>query len=226
MTERVGEDLRECIVRAEAFASVPLDCRAVWYDLVAGNSKIVDAFFSTDRCYLVLTSAQAVPPAKERRTLDLRVLERLATGTPQKVVSADLGISASSVTTSASHYLNFLGICCRPSKIPVLLVMLACASATGRALRDARMSVVELDGKRFHGISSPRPELTTAHVLSKAQLEAVSLLIEGRPHAQIAEARRTSMRTVANQLASAYQRLGVSGRGELMRALALRSQAT
>lgn len=225
MIAEAQERLRVCVLNAEATGFAPCDCRKVWSELVTGNSKVVDAFFGADRCYLVLGAGQLDGPQQNPKSRDLRVFEQVAAGTPQKVVSLDWGISASSVTTIAKHYLAFLGICCSPSRMPSPLVMLMCASSAGRPLRGARSSSVVLDGQCYQTISVPRPELTVADQLSRAQLEAVGLLLEGRPHAQIARARRTSPRTVANQLASAFQRLGVSGRGQLMHALALRCQA-
>jgi DNA-binding NarL/FixJ family response regulator len=41
-------------------------------------------------------------------------------------------------------------------------------------------------------------------------------LLEGSSHAQISSERGTSARTVANQLATAFRKLGVSGRGQLV----------
>jgi len=48
------------------------------------------------------------------------------------------------------------------------------------------------------------------------------LLIEGKSYQDMAKLRDTSKRTVANQLASAFHRLGISGRAELLCLLAKR----
>jgi DNA-binding CsgD family transcriptional regulator len=220
------EELRQCVLRAPGSPFRQADCRAVWADLIAGNCKVVDAFFSPERCYLVVADDSVPSPRHGSRARDVRVLEQVASGMPQKVVSLEHGISPSMVTFIVSHYLQFLGLCCQPSQIPLALCMLVCATVEGRTLRDAQSSVIEFDGKCHRAISAPRPEQAVAQMLSPAQLETVRLLLEGRRHAQIATARRTSRRTVANQLGSAFQRLGVSGRSELMRSLALRSQVT
>jgi DNA-binding NarL/FixJ family response regulator len=51
--------------------------------------------------------------------------------------------------------------------------------------------------------------------LTSAERQVVSGVLNGRTNAAIAMARRTSSRTVANQLAAIYRKLGVSSRWEL-----------
>jgi DNA-binding CsgD family transcriptional regulator len=51
--------------------------------------------------------------------------------------------------------------------------------------------------------------------LTPAEREVVTGLLQGRTYAEIAGARGTSARTIANQVASAFRRLGVRSRGEL-----------
>ena len=57
--------------------------------------------------------------------------------------------------------------------------------------------------------------------LTDAETNIVELLFEGFSNAEIAEARGTSTRTVANQLAALYRKLGVTSRSELVARLAL-----
>src|SRR5262245_50259691 len=51
--------------------------------------------------------------------------------------------------------------------------------------------------------------------LPAAEADVVRAAVAGSTNADIARRRGTSVRTVANQLASAFRRLGVSGRAEL-----------
>lgn len=51
--------------------------------------------------------------------------------------------------------------------------------------------------------------------LSAAELEVALAVTRGESNAEIARARRASPRTIANQLASAYRKLGLTGRSEL-----------
>jgi DNA-binding CsgD family transcriptional regulator len=73
-------------------------------------------------------------------------------------------------------------------------------------------------------ISVPTPGETFRDRISSAELDVVQLSIQGEPHSSVARLRGTSVRTVANQLASAFAKLKVSGRSEV-RALAIREQA-
>lgn len=51
--------------------------------------------------------------------------------------------------------------------------------------------------------------------LTAAEEEVVELVLEGLSNAQIAQRRGTRERTVANQLASIFRKVGVSSRSEL-----------
>lgn len=51
--------------------------------------------------------------------------------------------------------------------------------------------------------------------LSSSERVVVALALEGKSNVEIGRARDTSARTVANQLASAFRKLGVSSRREL-----------
>ena len=62
--------------------------------------------------------------------------------------------------------------------------------------------------------------------LATSQRDVASQFLEGATYAQIAERRRTSVRTVANQVSSVFRAFGVTGRFELIRALSERSAAT
>ncbi len=51
--------------------------------------------------------------------------------------------------------------------------------------------------------------------LSPAEREVVALLLQGRDNASIARLRGTAVRTIANQVASIFAKLGVRSRSEL-----------
>lgn len=52
--------------------------------------------------------------------------------------------------------------------------------------------------------------------LTSSEREVVTLILAGMSSQQIAERRRRSYRTVANQLAAVYRKLQVAGRAELV----------
>jgi DNA-binding CsgD family transcriptional regulator len=61
----------------------------------------------------------------------------------------------------------------------------------------------------------PSPETILASRLTSAERQVAALVLDGLSTAEIAELRRSAYRTVANQLASIYEKLGVGSRVEL-----------
>ena len=80
-----------------------------------------------------------------------------------------------------------------------------------------------IDPARVDGqlVGSPRliscalPGASLAARLTPSERSVANLMIEGKTHVEIAADRGTTLRTTANQLASIFAKLGVSGRGEL-----------
>jgi|GEM_PF-4376274 len=81
-----------------------------------------------------------------------------------------------------------------------------------------RVTSCTIDGKSYVLMSHPIPlELPrSCGALSEAERDVVSRVLEGWTQAQIAAYRKTSPRTIAKQLVSAYRRLGVSSRAQLV----------
>lgn len=67
---------------------------------------------------------------------------------------------------------------------------------------------------RFAVASEPAPARAEP-TLTTAEREVMALLLEGRSNAQIAKARKTAVRTVANQVASLFRKYGVGSRAAL-----------
>jgi DNA-binding CsgD family transcriptional regulator len=64
-------------------------------------------------------------------------------------------------------------------------------------------------------VQSPLDE-KSARLLTKAEKAVIELVLRGLSNAAIAKGRDGSARTVANHLASAYKKLGVGSRRELV----------
>jgi DNA-binding CsgD family transcriptional regulator len=69
-------------------------------------------------------------------------------------------------------------------------------------------------GYRYLVIETARPAAQTT--LTEAERAVVSGVLRGLSNAQIAATRGASVRTVANQLASVFRKLGVRSRHELI----------
>lgn len=74
----------------------------------------------------------------------------------------------------------------------------------------------ELEGEEFALLEWPVRARAGVAALTPAQREVLALAVEGLSNAEIARRRRRSPRTVANQLAALFRRLGVRSRFELI----------
>jgi len=187
----------------------------IWRELLNGQARIVDQFFCRERAFLVFLHQEGPQPSPSMRR-NLTLLSRVLGGTDQKVVALDEGLAVSTVTSALRRGIQFVGLDCRPSRVPFLLVMLARAARQSLAIAQGRAVSLVFEGNSYYVLSAPVPDWGFPGVLSPAVRAVVRLRVEGRSHAEIAQRRHTSRRTVANQLAAAFQRLGVSGRSDLM----------
>jgi DNA-binding NarL/FixJ family response regulator len=189
----------------------------VWLQLVEGTSSVVESFFGPARCYVVLAKNERSTQRLSGQRLE--ILERVLSGQCQKNVAIDLGLSAATIATAARQALALIGVATTASRVHPFL-MLAAKSARERDLqRVASFSFVDSAGPELRCLSLPRPEQAMLSVLTPAEFEVMRFLVEGHSHREIANLRRTSTRTVANQLASVFRRQAVSGRSELIHSL-------
>lgn len=190
----------------------------VWEALVQGLYRVKDTFTSESGCYLVLSTA--APPVAPLRPVERRILERILRGDCQKHVAIDCELSTSTIATMAKHALGVLGVSSQPSRAPLAMVLLAQAERADRepAVEAKKATFRHLE-RRLVVVEMRRPDRSLASVLPPAEVAVVRARIEGCPHKVIADARHTSQRTIANQLASASRRLGASGRLETINRL-------
>jgi DNA-binding NarL/FixJ family response regulator len=195
-----------------------IDLALMWRDLMRGTQRVSDAFFSEERCYLVLAPAldgeQA--PVTGRR---LEILESVLGGLRQKNVALELVLAPSTIALNSRLALQSLGVVDKPSRVHPLL-MLAARAAVERAQVLARCSTIHApESGSLRVVSMPRPDLALEKVLPGAELAVIRSLVEGRTYRDIARQRGTSTRTVANQISAVFRRLHVSGRNELVQRL-------
>ncbi len=83
-----------------------------------------------------------------------------------------------------------------------------------------RASRIRVAGEDLAVFSFPIPAPVLPSGLSSAERAVALGLLEGQSNAEIAKARRTSVRTIANQVSSLFKKLGVQSRSQLVTALA------
>jgi DNA-binding NarL/FixJ family response regulator len=209
--------VRERAIRSGAEGE-PVELAVVWRGLCLGTARLVDAFHTDERCFLLL--APSTPNHKHLplpgQNVDL--LERVLSGSGSKVVAIELGASASTVSFRLQQSARKLGLGFRVSNMPPLLMMAAHAARRGVRIEGCR-SKLSWRGQSLVVISAARPDRSLAECVSAAEYAVTQLLVEGHPYSEIAARRGTSTRTVANQLSAVFRKLEVSGRSQLMTAL-------
>jgi DNA-binding CsgD family transcriptional regulator len=198
-----------------------LELATLWRELMNGKWFARSGFCSETECFLVLEQRQKGARTPARRVVAM--LEQVLTGDSQKALAIDASLSRSTVATRCASCLRGIGKEHTLSCVPTLIVVAAHA-ARGMSLGSATMrQIVDSKSERWL-VSYERPDGVLRAALSDAERQVTRLLVEGRTHTQIATIRKTSPRTIANQLGSAFRKLGVSGRTALISQL-LQSKA-
>ncbi len=157
---------------------------------------------------------ERLPPICTARNFAL--FTRVLLGEPQKHVAFDFEMSASNVATIAAQLAAAMGFDDGVRELPLLLIMAIHASAHDEPRASAKRANVVHDGVEYRVLSVPRPDPSGWAGLSRAECAVVSLLFDRFQNADIALARRTSPRTIANQLRSIMQKVGARGRTEII----------
>lgn len=206
---------------AERADSSSVDWLELWSSLRRRETQVVETFTTQDRYYVVLERRDLEPVSGRFCVVQARprLLEQWLGGSSPKVLSIDLGMSVSSVSSELKRELAMLGVACLPSQVPAAIGLLA-GAGLGRSPRDAgRSTRFVFQGRDYVVASVARPEALLVDRLSPAEYITLCLLAEGASYASIARRRHVTRRTVANQVASLFRRLGVSGRLDLQRLL-------
>ncbi len=93
------------------------------------------------------------------------------------------------------------------------------ARATGREVPGPEASRIVVGEQELALLTFPIRPATLPETFSAAEREIALAVLEGRSNASIAAERRTSVRTVANQIGAMFRKLGVHSRPEFVVAL-------
>lgn len=189
----------------------------IWSRLIRHQLEIVQTFATERREYMILRERVGGPAPLSGR--NLAIVEKVLVGVGRKVLSHDLGLASSTIAQILRSALSDMGLDCSPARAPSLLVKLA-HEARGLATTATLMAAELIGPTMRYWVLSDEIESPLLRKLSPAERAVLSQLLCGRSYADIAARRRTSYRTVANQVASGCQRLGVSGRFDLLKRVA------
>jgi len=201
-----------------------LDLGTLWSDLKRLKWFVSAGFCSSTHCFLVLERHRAELPVTRAVARALTTLERVLTGESPKVLAYEESVSTSTVAARCGVGLQSIAAETTVSAAPVL-ILLAAHSARGIKLGSALVRpITGAEGERWL-VRYERTDREFKAALSEAECEVVRLLVEGRSHAQMSRIRNRSERTIANQLGSAFRKLGASGRTALVAQLLRQCQS-
>ncbi len=155
-----------------------------------------------------MIAAENAPTAPDPRSLapeERPVLHYVAMGHANKLIAYELGVPPRTVATRIAAIRRKLGLRSRVEIVDryTALVQMEFARVASSA------------GAAVYAGSAPRPGPADAG-LTPAEREVTRLARRGLSNKQIAAQRACAPRTVANLLAAAFKKLGVSSRAELV----------
>jgi len=193
--------------RARAERADPDRVLGAWQALVVGRYSLVDRFQSGGRRYTV--AFENPPGVRDPRGLspaEAAVASWARHGHSQKLIAYEMGLSVGTISGLFHRIFRKLGVNSRVE----LVERLSVPSAVSR---------VAIGGEDlFLFESAHRPGLLLG--LTPAEREVARLAVLGVSTPLIARDRGVSARTVTNQLASVFRKLGVQSRTELATRLA------
>ncbi len=216
-------DVRNEAMQSDALSDAQVPLALVWEALKAGVCRVVDAFFTSTRCYVTTAAVACHRPALDGRRLE--ILERILSGAVQTTVAFEMSLAPSTIALKARLGLRSIGVTSKPSRVHPLLLLAARAGRTCDMSIMGTASVVFGSHVALRTIALPRPDAALETLLPPAELAVVRGLVEGRSYEEIALQRGTSQRTIANQIAAVFRRKQVSGRNDLVHHLFSESAA-
>lgn len=173
--------------------------------LVAGDWTIIDVHRNNTELQVLLRSGATLISGREQE-----VLESVLSGVPDRELSRRMGITRQCVCGHLGNGLSKLGVSSRFTALEAWRALLEAEKGrAGRALL-AEVSFGEETLLSLRTPIPPRPELEVR--LSSAETDVAWMVCDGMSNRDIAFQRGTAERTVANQVASIFSKLGVSRR--------------
>jgi len=180
--------------------------RALWPHLVAGRWSLIDDDDDREpRRILVVRHRPHERPHMKLTAAEARTLELSIGGESMKRAGGELGSTKSTVYRALDRALAKLGA---RSVAEVVALVRGFPRATMTKLRCGPDTVLSL--------RLPQSVSLSDTPLTAAERAIVPMLLASESYDEIARRRRTSRRTVANQVASIYRKLEVTSRLELV----------
>jgi DNA-binding CsgD family transcriptional regulator len=207
-----------CLQNADFWEPIrEVDASAAWSELWNGEWKILDHVTGTPCHTMVCGLAPQGSATPLLSRVEIRLALGRARGVPMKALAADSGRSTATVRNTLASVRDKLKLRCeaqlvllfggtnRDDWIPPPPGLEATIAGCG-------------PGERLL-LHYPRPPWRLPPTLSGAERTVVRDILDGATQRDVARSRGTSQRTVANQMASVFRKIGVGSRVELFAAL-------
>lgn len=212
------EQLRLLFAHANAAPLAIPDSRDLWQSLAERRLSTVMSFVHEEHAHLVLVETRLAAERSGATPRYWPLFESVLLGTGRKVLCFDRNLNSSTLAQGLRQILAGIGLNCSLARVPLVLVLLAHVAA-GSSTQELRVARTELHNRNYLTLSA-RLYSKAWDGLSASERKVLELRAMGNSYADIARERKTSCRTVANQVAAATHRLGVSGRLDLVRSMA------
>jgi DNA-binding NarL/FixJ family response regulator len=195
-----------------------VDARAAWSGLWNGEWTILDHVTGAPSHTIVCEGAPRGPTTRLLSRSEIRLALGRARGVPMKALAADSNRSTATVRTTLATVKDKLKLRCEAQ-----LVLLFGGGAynddfipppSGLEAKIAGRGAAERLLLHY-----PCPPWRLPPTLSASERTVVRNILDGASQRDVARARGTSQRTVANQMASVFRKVGVGSRVELFAAL-------
>ncbi len=185
----------------------------LWGEFASGGWHLVArADVGERRTLLVAKDRASAPTVKRLNERELCAMQLAIMGHSTKYIAYEIGVAVSTASVLVASVIRKLGLQSRVELVEIF----------GPAWRvspiDIRADTCELAELAYVRFDVPRRMLEPPSCLTLAERDVVRGVLSARSNAEIARSRRTSVRTVANQLRAVYQKLGISGRSQLLTA--------
>lgn len=206
LPKTVLQRLREHVRRRESLRLGQVGSE-LWEELIGGRWTLLDKYEADGRrIVLAVRNAAAGADLCRLTSREVEALSMARKGAANKEIALTLGVSAATATRLLASVSRKL----RGS----LADILTCIGTEDANAQTAQRCVMAIG--RSELLLATTPELPALQVsLSISEREIVAAALRGASNREISLARGTSVRTVANQLASAFEKLGVRSRREL-----------
>jgi DNA-binding CsgD family transcriptional regulator len=192
---------------------------ALWSHFVEARWGLVEHGERDGKRFILVRSNETpskLPLLLARR--ERRVVMSAVRGSSNKSIAYELGVSPSTVASHLRRALRKLRLGSRRELVQ-LLGSTDGESAFGlscpEGLRASRFEVGEEAYAVFESALTDPADSELTRILSEAEQDVAKRALEGKSNPEIARERGTSIRTVANQMASIFSKLGVGSRAEL-----------